>query len=80
MALIEMACTDAAEAEWLQKEQDGLLRAIDGLRTECDLACQEHADAQQRIDLLEGELEGERDLKVAAERMSARLTTEVSQR
>ena len=38
------------------------------------------ADAQQRIDLLEGELEGERDLKVAGEGVSARLATEVGQR
>ena len=43
----------------------------------CDLAHQERTDAQQWIDLPEGELEGERDLKVMAKHMSARLTTEV---
>ena len=57
-----------------------MLWAVEGLRTECDLAHQEHANAQQRINLLEGELEGERDLKVVAEGVSARLATEVSQR
>ena len=45
MALIERAHTDAAEAERLWKEQDDLLRAIEGLRTECDLAHQECANA-----------------------------------
>ena len=37
-ALIERACTDIMEAERLQKERDDLLRAIEGLLTECDLA------------------------------------------
>ena len=47
---------------------------------EHDFAHQERIDAQQRIDLLEGELEGERDLKVVAEGVSTRFPTEVSQR
>ena len=46
---------------------------------EHNLACQEHGDAQQRIYLLEGELRGEKDLKVAAEAVTARLAMEVSQ-
>ena len=45
MALIERARTDAVEAEQLRKEQDDLLWAIEGLRRECDLACQECADS-----------------------------------
>ena len=57
-----------------------MLRAIEGLRTECDLARHECVNAQQRIDLLEGELDGKRDLKVAAEDVFARLATEVGQR
>ena len=47
---------------------------------ECDLARQEHTDAQQRIDVLEGELEVEGDLKVAAKGVFARLAIEVGQR
>ena len=46
---------------------------------ERDLACQECAEAQWWIDLLKGELEGERDLKVAIEGVSARLAMEVGQ-
>ena len=46
MALIERACTDVVEAERLWKERDNLLWAVEGLRTECDLAHQEHIDAQ----------------------------------
>ena len=80
MALIERVHTDAVEAKWLWKERDNLLWAIEGLCTECDLACQEHADAQKWINLLEGELEGERDLRVAVKGMSTRLTVEVGQR
>ena len=45
MALIERTRTDAVEAERLRKELDDLLRAKEGLRMECDLACQERADA-----------------------------------
>ena len=80
MALIERACMDAVETERLWKERDNLLWAIEGLRTEHDLASQGRVDAQQWIDLLEGELEGKRDLKVVDEGMSARLTMEVVQR
>ena len=58
MALIERARTDAMEAKRLWKERDDLIQAIEGLHMERDLAHQEHADAQQQIDLLEGELEG----------------------
>ena len=47
---------------------------------EHDLARQERANAQQRICLLEGELRGEKDLKVAVEAVTARLATKVSQR
>ena len=79
-ALIERARTDAVEAERLRKERDDLLRAVEELRTGIDLAHQERADAQQRIDHLEDELQRERDLKVAAEGVSARLDTEVGQR
>ena len=79
MSLIERVRTDIVEAKWLWKEGDDMLQAIEGLCMECDLDRQEHADAQQRINLLEGELEGERDLKVVAEGVSAWLTTEVGQ-
>ena len=54
--LVESMCMDAAEIERLRKECDDLLQAIEGLRTERDLARQESVDAQQRINLLEGEL------------------------
>ena len=80
MALIERARTDAVEAERLWRERDDLLWAVEGLYMECDLAHQENVNAQQWIDLLEGELEGERDLKVMAEGVSARLATEAGQR
>ena len=46
MALIERACMDTVETKRLRKERDNLLWAIEGLRTEHDLARQEHADAQ----------------------------------
>jgi len=78
--MIERVHVHAVEAERLWKERDDLLRAIEGLRTECDLARHECVNAQQRIDLLEGELEGERDLKVKVEGMFARLIVEVGQR
>ena len=55
-ALIERARMDTVEAEQLWKEQDDLLWAIEELRMGIDLACQERADAQQRIDHLEDEL------------------------
>ena len=80
MALIKRAHTYTMEAERLWKEWDDLLQAVEGLRMERDLAHQECAEAQQRIDLLEGELEEERDLKVVAKGVSARLTMEVGQR
>ena len=44
-ALIERACTDIMEVERLWKERDDLLWAVEGLRTEHDLASQGHADA-----------------------------------
>ena len=44
------------EAERLRKEWDDLLRAIEELRMGIDLARQERADAQQRIDHLEDEV------------------------
>ena len=51
--MIKRVCTDVVEAERLQKEQDNLLWAIEELRRGIDLARQERADAQQRIDHLE---------------------------
>ena len=45
---------------------------------EHDLARQEHANAQQRIYLLEGELQGEKDLKLVVEAVTAKLAMEVS--
>ena len=51
MALIERARTDAVEAKWLRKERVNLLQAIEGLRTERDLARQERTNAQQWIEL-----------------------------
>ena len=80
MTLIKRVRTDAIEAERLRKERDDLLRAVEELRTGIDLARQEHANAQQRINHLEDELQRERDLKVVAEGVSAGLTTEVEQR
>ena len=79
-ALIERARTDAVEAERLRKERDDLLRAVEELRTGIDLARQERADAQQQINHLKDELQGERDLKVAAKGVATRLTMEVGQR
>ena len=38
MTLIKRACTDAMEAERLWKERNDLLRDVEGLRTEHDLA------------------------------------------
>jgi uncharacterized protein YaaN involved in tellurite resistance len=69
--LIERARMGVVEAERLRKEQDDLLRAIEELRTGIDLARQERADAQQWICHLENELRRDRDLKVAAEGVSA---------
>ena len=40
----------------------------------------ERDDTQQWIDLLGGELRGEKDLKAAVEAVTARLSMEVSQR
>ena len=80
MDLLERTCVDEAEVERLRKKWDDMLQTIEGFRTEHDLARQERADAQQRIYLLEGELRGEKDLKVAAEAVTAKLTMEVSQR
>ena len=56
-----------------------MLQAIEELRTGIDLARQERADSQQRIDHLEDELQGERDLKVVAEGMATGLAVEVGQ-
>ena len=47
VALIERAHMDAVEAEWLWKEQDNLLWAIEELHTGTALARQERTDAQQ---------------------------------
>ena len=41
MVLIERERADAAEAKQLRKERKKLLRTIEELRTECDLARQE---------------------------------------
>jgi hypothetical protein len=77
--LIERTRADVVESERLRKEQDDLLQAVEGLCTERDLARRECIDAQQWIDLFEGELEEERDLMMKAEGMTARLATEVDQ-
>ena len=79
VALIKRVHTDAMEVERLWKERDDLLWAIEELCIGIDLAHQERVDAQQQIDHLKDELQGERDLKVAAEGMSARLAMEVDQ-
>ena len=71
---------DEVEVEHLWKERDDLLQTIDWFHGERYLARQEHANAQQQICLLEGELRGEKDLKVAVEAMAARLAMEVRQR
>ena len=71
---------DTAKIERLRKERDDLLQAVEGFRTERDLARPERADAEQQIDLLEGELWGEKDLKAMAEAVTARLAAEVNQR
>jgi hypothetical protein len=79
VALIERKRADVTESERLRKQWDDLLQAVEGLRTVRDLAHRERADAQQRINLLEGDLEKERDLKIKVEGVTARLATEVSQ-
>ena len=43
------------------------------------MACQERDDAQQWINHLEGQLQGEKDLKVVAKGMSTGLAMEVDQ-
>ena len=53
--------------------------AIEEILTGIDLAHQEHANTQWRIDYLEDELQRERDLKAIAEGMSISLTMEVGQ-
>ena len=46
MALIERERTDAVEAERLRKEREDLLRTVEELHTECDLAREERVDTQ----------------------------------
>ena len=70
-ALIERVCMDVMEGERLWKERDDLLQVMEELCTGTELAHQERAVAQQRIGHLENELRRERDLKVAAEGVSA---------
>ena len=57
-----------------------MLWAMEELCMGTELAHQEHAVAQQWIGHLENELWRERDLKVAAEGVSARLAAKVGQR
>ena len=57
-----------------------MLLSVEELHTGIDLARQERADPQQPIDHLKDELQGERDLKVAAEGVSAGLAAEVGLR
>ena len=62
--------------------REKLLDLIESTRTnaaEIERLQKERDDAQQWIDLLEGELWGEKDLKVAAEAVTTRLAVEVSQ-
>ena len=56
-----------------------MLQAVEKLRIGTKLANQEHVVTQQRTDYLMGELQRERDLKVVAEGMCARLSMEVGQ-
>ena len=56
MALIKRVRMDAMEVKRLWKEWDDLLWAIEELHTGIDLARQERAGAQQRIDHLGDEL------------------------
>ena len=69
----------------MNKSYEGLMlskcqeNASTDLRTECDSARQERTNAQQQIDHLECELEGESDLKVVVEGMPSRLIMEVNQ-
>ena len=56
-----------------------MLQVIEELHMGIDLAHQERTDAQKRIDHLEDELQGERDLKVVAEGVSTGLAMEVGQ-
>jgi hypothetical protein len=53
---------------------------VEGLHTKCDLAHREHADTQQRIGHLKGELEKEKGLRIKAMGVTAELTVEVGQR
>ena len=77
---VESTHTDVAEFEQLRKERDDLLQVVEGFHMERNLARLELIDAQQQIDLLEGKLRGEKDMKATAEAVTARLTVEVSQR
>ena len=56
-----------------------MLQAVEKLRIGTKLANQEHVVTQQRTDYLMGELQRERDLKVVAEGVLARLAMEVGQ-
>ena len=70
---------DAIAAKWLWKEWDDLLWVVEELLMGIDPARMEHADAHWWINLLEDELQRERDLKVAAEGVSVGLAMEVGQ-
>ena len=65
-----------------RETRDKLLDLVESTRTdatEIERLWKERDDAQQRIDLLESELQGEKDLKAVVEAVTARLTVEVSQ-
>ena len=62
--------------------REKLLDLIESTRTnaaEIERLQKERDDAQQWIDLLEGELRGEEDLNAVVEAVTTRLTVEVSQ-
>jgi hypothetical protein len=78
-SLAESTCLDTVKTEWIRKEQDELLQAVEGLCMERDSARQESADSHQWIDHLLGEFEKERELKIEAKDVAASLAVEVAQ-
>lgn len=72
ISLLDRAQADAEKTELLRMERSGLLQTAEGLRTERD-------NAQWRVASLEDELWGDKDLKLAAAAVTARLAMEATQ-
>jgi hypothetical protein len=72
VVLSERAHLDTVETEWLWKEWNELLQTTTWLRQEC-------GNAHQWINDLLGEVEKERESKIEAKNVSARLAMQVGQ-